>query len=86
LQKLTRTDVNVAIKKHLSAKDLSAVIITKDAAALRDALVADAFSPIKYDADKPADLLAEDKVIGARRLGIAADKVKVTPVEDVFAK
>jgi zinc protease len=86
LQKLTRADVNAAIKKHLSARDLSAVIITKDAAGLRDALVADAFSPIKYDADKPAELLAEDKVIGARKLGVAADKVKVTPVEEVFAK
>jgi zinc protease len=71
---------------HLSAKDLSAVIITKDATPLREALVADAFSPIKYDADKPEDLLAEDKVIGARKLGIAAEKIRVTPVEDVFAK
>jgi zinc protease len=86
LQKLTRDDVNRAIKKHLSAKDLSAVIITKDATGLRDALIADSFSPIKYDADKPAELLAEDKVIGSRKLGIAADKVKVTPVEEVFAK
>ncbi|MDP9176896.1 MAG: insulinase family protein [Gemmatimonadota bacterium] len=86
LQKLTRDDVNRAIKKHLSAKDVYAVIITKDAAALRDALVADAFSPIKYDAEKPADLLAEDKVIGARKLGIAAEKVKITPVEEVFAR
>jgi zinc protease len=86
LQKLTRDDVNRAIKKHLSAKDLSAVIITKDAAALRDALAADSFSAIKYDADKPAELLAEDKVIGARKMGIPADKIRVTPVEEVFAK
>jgi zinc protease len=61
-------------------------IITKDAAGLRDALAADSFSAIKYDADKPAELLAEDKVIGARKLGIPADKIKVTPVEEVFAK
>ncbi|HLE55448.1 MAG TPA: pitrilysin family protein [Rhodothermia bacterium] len=86
LQKLTRDDVNRAIKKHLSAKDVHVVVITKDAAGLRDALVADAFSPIKYDAEKPQDLLAEDKVIGAKKLGIAADKVKVTPVEEVFSK
>jgi len=86
LQKLTRDDVNRAIRKHLSAKDVYAVIITKDAAALRDALVADAFSPITYDAEKPAELLAEDKVIGARKLGITADKVKITKVEEVFAK
>ena len=86
LQKLTRDDVNRALKKHLSAKDLSVVIITKDAQALRDALVADAFSTIKYDAQQPADILAEDKVIGARKLGIPAAKVRVTPVEEVFAK
>ncbi|HVD61412.1 MAG TPA: hypothetical protein VNC11_11115, partial [Gemmatimonadaceae bacterium] len=86
LQKLTRADVNAAIKRNLSANDLSVVIITKDASGLRDALVADGFSAIKYDADKPADLLAEDKVIGARKLGLSADKVKVTPVEEVFAK
>ena len=86
LQKLTRADVNAAIKRHLSAKDLSVVIITKDAAALHDALVADGFSPIKYDADKPAEILAEDKVIGARKLGLSAERVKVTPIEEVFAK
>jgi zinc protease len=86
LQKLTRDDVNRAIKKHLSAKDVHVVVITKDAAGLRDALVAETFSPIKYDAEKPAELLAEDKVIGAKKLGIVADKVKITPVEEVFAK
>ncbi|HUQ20188.1 MAG TPA: pitrilysin family protein [Gemmatimonadaceae bacterium] len=86
LQKMTRADVNAAIKRNLSAKDLSVVIITKDASALKNALVAEGFSPIKYDADKPADLLAEDKVIGARKLGITAEKVKVTPVEQVFAQ
>jgi zinc protease len=86
LQKLTRDDVNRALKRHLSAKDLSVVIITKDAQGLRNALVADAFSTIKYDAQQPADILAEDKVIGARKLGIPAEKVRITPVEEVFAK
>jgi zinc protease len=65
---------------------LSVVIIAKDAEALRDALVADAFSPIKYDSDKAADLLAEDKVIGARKLSIKPENVRITPVEEVFAK
>jgi zinc protease len=84
LGKLTLADVNAAIRRHLSATDLDVVIITKDAEGLRDALVSDAFSPIKYDGEKPADLLAEDKVIGARRLGIKAENVRITPVEEVF--
>jgi zinc protease len=86
LEKLTRDDVNRALKKHLTADDLSVVIITKDAEGLKNQLVADAFSPIKYDGEKPQSLLDEDKVIGARKLGITADRVRITKVEDVFAK
>lgn len=79
-------DVNRAIKKHLSAKDLAVVMITKDTAALRDALVADGFSPIEYDAPKPQDLLDEDKVIGSLRLGIRPEAVTIRPVEEVFRR
>jgi len=86
LSKLTRDDVNRAIRQHLSATDLSVVIITKDAQALRDALVADAPSTIAYDAPKPQAVLDEDRVIGARKLGIRAENVRITPVDDVFAK
>ena len=78
--------MNAAIKRHLTAKDLSVVCVTKDAAGLKQALVSDAFSPIKYDGDKPTDLLAQDKVIGALKLGIAPDRVTITPIAAVFAK
>jgi zinc protease len=86
LQALTLDQVNAAIKRHLSARNLSVVIITKDAAALRQALISDAFSAIKYDGEKPPELLAEDKTIGALKLNIAADKAKITPIAEVFAK
>ncbi len=86
LSKLTRADVNAAVKRHLQARDLSVVIITKDAEGLKEKLVADAFSPIKYDGEKPKELLDEDKVIGALKLGIKLEAVTITPVEDVFAK
>src|SRR5512140_2761278 len=86
LSKLTRADVNAAIKKHLQAKDLSVVIITKDAAGLKEKLVSDAFSPIVYDGQKAQGLLDEDKVIGAMKLGIKPEAVTITPVDDVFAK
>ncbi|HKD10637.1 MAG TPA: insulinase family protein, partial [Thermoanaerobaculia bacterium] len=86
LGRLTLAEVNAAIRKHLSAGDLTVVIVTKDAEGLKKALVADEFSPIKYDAEKPQALLDEDKVIGALKLGIPADRVKITRVEEVFAK
>jgi zinc protease len=86
LQGLNVQQVNAAIKRHLSARDLSVVFITKDAPGLKQALVTDVFSPIKYDGEKPPELLAEDKVIGAMKLNIAPDKVRITPVGEVFAK
>jgi zinc protease len=86
LQALTLADVNAAIRKHLQTKDLSIVMITKDAKALRDRLVSDAPSAVKYDAAKPQELLDEDKAIGATKLAIASEKVRITPVEDVFAR
>src|SRR5664280_513578 len=86
LSKLTRADVNAAVKRHLQTKDLTFVMITKDAEGLKEKLVSDAFSPITYDGEKPKELLDEDKVIGARKLGIKAEAVTVTPVDDVFAK
>ena len=61
------------------------MIITKDAGALKQALAADAFSPINYDAAKPKSLLDEDRVIGALKLNIKEANVKVTPIGDVFA-
>jgi zinc protease len=86
LGKLTAADVNSAIRKHLSAKDLTVVIVSKDAEGLKKALVSDESSPIKYDADKPQELLDEDKVIGALKLAIPAEKVRITPVDEVFAR
>jgi len=86
LQKLTVEDVNRAIARHLSADRLSIVVVTKDAAALKQALVSDASSSIKYDGEKPAALLEEDKSVGALKLKVTADRVRVTPIADVFAR
>ena len=86
LSKLTVEDVNAAMKRHLSAQNLSVVMITKDAAGLRDKLVSDAFSPIKYDADKPKSLLDEDQIIGNRKLEIRPEAVTITPAATVFAE
>ena len=86
LSKLTRDEVNAAIRRHLSATDLSVVIITQDAEGLKSALVSDAPSTVKYDAPKPQAILDEDKVIGARKLGIKAENVRITPVEEVFRR
>ena len=83
--KLTRDDVNQAIRKYLSAKNLHVVIITKDAEGLKNLLLKDGPSAIKYDAPKP-ELAEEDKIIGSYKLNIRPENVKIVPSEEVFAK
>jgi zinc protease len=84
--KLRLADVNAAIRRHLSARDISIVIVTKDAKGLAERLKADGFSAVRYDAEKPKELLAEDRRIGAEKLDIQAGDVQITPVDEVFAR
>ncbi len=86
LAKLTVDDVNRAIRTHIRPRDMKIVMITKDADGLKQKLVGDAASIIKYESEKPQALLDEDQVIGSMKLGIPADAVHVIPVEDVFRK
>jgi zinc protease len=86
LRSLTVDHVNAAIKRHLPTENMSIVIVTKDAAALKQALASDAFSPIRYDGGKPQALLDEDQVIGKLALKIKASDVTITPITDVFAR
>jgi zinc protease len=83
--KLTRADVNKAIKKYFSAKNLHVVIITKDAEGLRDTLLKDGLSTIKYDAPKP-QLAKEDQTIGTYKLNLKPENVRIVNVDDVFGK
>ena len=85
LAALTPDAVNDAIRRHLSGTDLDVVIVTRDAEALRDALVSDAISTVTYDSPMPAALLEEDRAIGVLPLAIAPEHVRITDVDAVFA-
>ncbi|MHB8577933.1 MAG: M16 family metallopeptidase, partial [Dehalococcoidia bacterium] len=86
LSALSADEVNAAIRRHLSPSDLSVVIVARDAEALRDELLAARPATIRYDAEKPADLLADDREIGAVDLRLTAEQIRITPVEEVFAR
>ena len=86
LLSLDAAAVNAAIRRHLSARDLEVVMIAPDARSLREALLSDEPTTLTYDAPKPAELLAEDTVIGAQRLGLAEGDVHITPVDEVFSR
>src|SRR5919205_3747066 len=70
LSKLTLADVNRAIRQYLKTDRMRVVVVTKDAEALRDAIVQGAPSPIKYNSPKPQEILEEDKVIEAYKIDV----------------
>lgn len=84
LNGLTRDKVNAAIKRHLGGPDMAIVVVTPQAEALAKALIDDTPSPMKYASEKPAEILAEDKIIERYPLAIEAADVKIVPVEKVF--
>ncbi len=84
LSKLTLGDVNRAIQRHLKSDRLRVVIVTRDAEALRDAIVQNSPSPITYNAPKPKDITAEDQIIERYPIKVRPEAVTVVPVEQVF--
>ena len=84
LAKLTLEDVNNAIRKYLKSDAMRIVIITKDAEALRDAILSNKTSPITYNSPKPKEINDEDKLIEAFKINAKPEDVVVVPVEKVF--
>ena len=84
LAKLTLKDVNDAIKKYLKSDTMRIVLITKDAETLKKEIVENKPGTVTYASPKPAEVVAEDKVIGAFPFGVKAENITITPVEKVF--
>ncbi len=84
LARLTVDDVNAAIRRHLKSDALRIVIVTKDASGFRDSIVSGRPSPITYNASKPSEILAEDKLMEKYLMRINAEAVKILSVDRVF--
>jgi zinc protease len=87
LPTIKREDVNRAIKKYLNFKNVYIAMITDDAKSFKEALVANAPSPIKYaNPNMPKEVLEEDKTIQVFLLAVKAEKVRIAPAVDFFQK
>lgn len=83
---ITLEEVNAAVRKYLQVENLEIAMVSDKAMDLRDAIVADAPSPISYgDIHKPAELLAEDKLIEAYPMRIPLGRARIVPVAEVFS-
>ncbi len=84
LASLTLADVNRVIRENLGAENMQFVFVTRNAEDLQQRLASDQPSPISYDAEKPDELLAEDRAIEALPLDIEAEDIAIIPAERVF--
>jgi zinc protease len=82
--KLTREQVNAAIRKHLRADRLQIVAVAANAEDLKSQITGAGPSAIQYNSAKPADIVAEDKIAGAWDLGLRPQDVEIVPVARVF--
>jgi zinc protease len=83
-QKLTREEVNAAIRRHVLPARLQVAMVAPHASELADAIVRGEPSPISYNVDKPAAVLAEDKLIEVHPLGLRKEQVNVLPLPSIF--
>ena len=84
IDKVSPEQVNAAIKKHLHDENLYLVIITKDAAGLKQKLLSAQPTSITYAGDRPATLLEQDKVIAAWPIKVREADITIMPIEKVF--
>ncbi len=87
LPKITREDVNRAIKKYLNFDNIFIAVITQDGESLKKALVENAPSPITYaNPNMPQAVLDEDKIIESYPLQVKPENVTVIPAAEFFKK
>ncbi len=84
LPALTLDDVNGAIRRHLQADNLAVAVVTRDAEAFRDALLANTPSPPTYNADVTEAIRAEDAEIEVYELPFTAERTRIVPVGEMF--
>jgi zinc protease len=81
---LTVEQVNAAIRKHLRADRIQIVAVSANAEQLKQQLVGSGPTPIEYNSAKPAEILAEDKLVEKLDLGLRPMDVQIVPVASVF--
>jgi len=87
LARVSHLQVNAAIRKYLDFENVYIAVITQDAHAFKDALVANTPSPITYaNPDMPSAILDEDLIIQSFPLDVTPDKVRIAAAAHFFQR
>jgi zinc protease len=84
LEKMTRDDVNRAIRAHLRTDRMVIVAVAKNGEELKKELASPDPSPMKYNSPKPGAITEEDKTVEKWPLNLRAEDIRVVPLADVF--
>jgi zinc protease len=84
LAKLTVKEVNDAIGRQLRTDDIRIVAVAQNCAELKRKLAGNLFSPMKYNSDKPEDVLEEDKIVERWRIALKPESIQVAPASSLF--
>ena len=87
LPTMTKGDVDRAVRKHLSTKNLAVAVVGDKLEALAEALSAGKPTPMVYDTkDTPKDVLNEDKIIEVYPLPVSPSRLKIVSANSLFEK
>ncbi|CAN5373721.1 hypothetical protein BH09MYX1_BH09MYX1_03580 [soil metagenome] len=81
---LTSAKLKDVTAKRFTKDDLTIVLVAKNGAALKAAIVKGDKSPPKYDAPKPKEVTDEDKIIEALPFGVKDEDVTIIPIATLF--
>lgn len=85
LHRMTREEVNHAIRRHLRAEPCRYVLAGQGMEELRRKLLSNEPSPMTYNAPKPEAILAEDTLVEKLHISFHEEDVRIQPVDEIFA-
>jgi zinc protease len=87
LPKMKKADVDRAVRKHLSTKNLAIAIVSDEGEALKQTLLSGKPTPIVYDTkETPPEVLKEDQLIERFPLPLSPARTTVVPVDSMFER
>jgi len=87
LPKMTKDEVDRAVRKHLSTKNLAVAVVGENARALAESFATGAPTPVVYDTkDTPSTVIEEDKTIERYPIPVSPVQMKIVPAKSLFEK
>jgi zinc protease len=64
--------------------DIQIVAVAQNCEELKRRLAGNLFSAMKYNSDKPEDVLEEDKIVERWRIALKPESIQIVPVGTLF--